>query len=157
MKRRIFAILSALSLLLCVVLVSAWCDTRHVAAMLPSMRQTRGTVRALLFLERDLYTEIAIQAPNAPDSVGSKDVAQGLGHLGLMALQNVRASETRYYIRVPYWWLILFTLITPCGWLSVWLRRRRQQRPAAAGCCLKCGYDLRASKERCPECGTAIA
>ena len=43
MKRRIFSILSALSLLLCVVLVGAWCDTRHVAAMLPSMRQTGGT------------------------------------------------------------------------------------------------------------------
>jgi hypothetical protein len=35
-------------------------------------------------------------------------------------------------------------------------RLRRRRRSLAAGLCPVCGYDLRASRERCPECGTMI-
>jgi hypothetical protein len=51
-------------------------------------------------------------------------------------------------------WLFVLTLGA-----SVWFGYRfvRAWRARAVkGYCRKCGYDLRASGDRCPECGTAV-
>lgn len=53
---------------------------------------------------------------------------------------------------VPHWFLILITAIPPAIALRRW-RRRKRIKP---GCCTNCGYDLRASPQRCPECGVAV-
>jgi len=48
-------------------------------------------------------------------------------------------------------WPFTLTAVLPALWVIAYRRRRRRFR---AGLCRVCGYDLRASPGRCPECGT---
>ena len=52
---------------------------------------------------------------------------------------------------MPFW---PFLLVSGVPAALLFVRRRNRFAP---GCCKTCGYDLRASVRRCPECGTAIA
>lgn len=67
-------------------------------------------------------------------------------------------------VAVPGWGIATFwfvpigvTAALPVVWLAINLHRRSlRRRRLAAGLCLECGYDLRGSKDRCPECGTPV-
>jgi hypothetical protein len=52
-------------------------------------------------------------------------------------------------------WLVAMTFAVPPAMLLY--RRRRAVQRGRAGQCPACGYDLRATPERCPECGRVIA
>ncbi|MCX5661915.1 MAG: hypothetical protein NTW19_19730 [Planctomycetota bacterium] len=60
-------------------------------------------------------------------------------------------NESRWVIGFADWALLLIFLILPFRWVSqCW------HQPYQPGICHKCGYDLRASKNTCPECGEPI-
>jgi hypothetical protein len=54
---------------------------------------------------------------------------------------------------MPHWFPVLAAAVVPVAWLSTRWRNRRRLA-LAAGRCARCGYDLRGTPERCPECGT---
>jgi hypothetical protein len=61
------------------------------------------------------------------------------------------------FIVIPYWAVAVATLV-PFGLCArAYLKARRIQERAMRGLCLRCGYDLRATGDRCPECGTVPA
>ncbi len=53
-------------------------------------------------------------------------------------------------MQIPLW-MPTFLFASPCFAL-LYLPARRRRKRKKLGLCVKCGYDLRGSKDRCPEC-----
>ncbi len=89
----------------------------------------------------------------------------GFGYGNSKLLQSVqriiqRNKSSRFPLRFDYasqefvfplWFLGILTSLLPAWWLITVRRRRKRFH---AGQCQNCGYDLRATPDRCPECGT---
>lgn len=59
------------------------------------------------------------------------------------------------FVNIPHWFVVTLCAVPSLVWLCRCGSRRTTLR-RARGLCVHCGYDLRASKEHCPECGAQI-
>lgn len=58
------------------------------------------------------------------------------------------------FVVLPHWFLAVATFVPPALFTA---RRLRTWRRRARSLCASCGYDLRATPDRCPECGAVRA
>jgi len=63
-------------------------------------------------------------------------------------------SDTFQELRVPLWLPLTLFVGVP---VILMARERKRKRSTRAGLCLACGYDLRATPDRCPESGAVPA
>jgi hypothetical protein len=168
MLRRLFTTLSALSLLLCVAVVVLWVRSWRVATAFgwDGGAAAGGTYRDYYVVSREGHLScIALRVTgsdgrrsrffldefkSAPGEEGESDVQ--LAGFGYKREESAEFGYRR--VIVPYWALTATFAGYP---LLVLGRRFRRRRRRALGLCPTCGYDLRATPGRCPECGTPAA
>jgi hypothetical protein len=153
-KRRLFNIFSALSLALALTIAGIWCYTGTGSGIVFMERDCLG-LRSVKFVNSCFAVVYAVPQPGA--TLGSGDSCIPIiGWLGVFVGWLHFKDVLFHVIGIDDWLLIAVTLILPAFWLWTWRRQRQAEWRLVHGYCPACGYDLRGSKERCPECGIPI-
>jgi hypothetical protein len=164
MKRRLLNLLTALSLLLCVAAGVMWSSSagarnltafadvnlgrRYVAAS-----SVRGHLEAAYFPTAPLYY-VGV-GDYARWVIGRPPFVLGT-YAGPVGVPTGPGGTRGHVVVVPYWLLMTAAALLPAARSArSWRRLRRRESLERRRRCVACGYDLRATPGRCPECGAA--
>jgi hypothetical protein len=162
MKRFIFNALTGLSLLMCVASAVLWVRSFWVSEGWPWTRGDStlivGTMRGTLSLEWMHTVTTGWHAHYA--AYGPVDAKWMVNHspshwhgfaFGRIAYGPVLGNLV--YFLIPCSALVGLTALLPLARVYAHYFRRKK----VPGLCASCGYDLRATPDQCPECGTVPA
>jgi hypothetical protein len=151
MRRRLFTLLSAVSLLLCVGTIALGVRT-YIAPQVDFFNVISASTSYGLGTERGaIISYVQLERPYYRDGVPADVQIVGVG---FRYLQMTSDGMRRYNLVVPFWLLALLCTLFPFLWLLHQSQSRRRRRH---GLCASCGYDLRATPNECPECGAIPA
>ena len=131
--------------------VGLWAVSYLNVAYVSSRRQTRS-VRVANGLLRVSQSMLIYKEPD-PSWIGLHSSGfTGFHTSWAPSYSHDKNSRFGYWrAAIPFWIpASLFSIILLPPLVQSYRRRKRKK----LGLCLKCGYDLRGSKNRCPECGS---
>jgi len=139
-----------------VIFSSAGCATVSYTFDYPSYPKTQN--QPIFARPRPLYIEHARSPFSAPPYWGTIEWWKWGGfefayHISRYANSNIQQIPLTNELRIPYWFQMLVAGVLPSLW---WIRARERRRRTRHNLCAGCGYDLRATRTRCPECGRMV-
>ena len=137
--RRFFTLCSAISMALCVATAAMWVRSYQATDV---ANWDRPVSHSMYHLRRLVsYRGVVTYTHEDTGYPVGERIAPGWPPVRVYRLGRL------YVLGISYWLLFTATLLSPAAWVLAWRRRK------PSGVCRSCGYDLRATPDRCPECG----
>jgi hypothetical protein len=153
--RPLLLVFSAVSLALAIMLAVMWFQSYSSmdAWQIQSNFGEGGRASRIFYIvsgEGDLRTRLLRDNGTSGWTPTSDHVYCSFRHyrMHLSAATKISNFFSGQAVVLPYWALVLLLSFPSAFYVSIWVRRKKP------GMCPICGYDLRATPDRCPECGT---